>query len=102
MRMFDPLGLMDPMIEASHILIESQTVIGLRLAGMAGFWPMGQAETQKMVDEKLQAGLDAGQAALWAGLSGASPSQIAMAALKPVRRETKSNAKRLQRKAGGA
>ncbi len=98
MRMFDPFGLIGPALEAAEILAESQVVIGLRLAGMAGFWPMGQAETKRMVTEKMQASLDSGHAALRAGMSGASPAQVAMAAMAPVRSKTRSNAKRLQRK----
>jgi hypothetical protein len=88
-------------MEASRIMAESQTVIGLRLAGMAGFWPMGQAETGRMVMEKLEAGALAAGAAFQAGMAGGNASEIAMAAMKPVRRRTRANARRLSRKAGG-
>ena len=101
MRMFDPFDLLRPALEAAEIMAESQLVIGLRLAGMAGFWPMAKAENARMLNEKLQAGLDVGHAALLAGMSGASPSQVAMAAMAPVRRKTRANAKRLQRHASG-
>ena len=89
-------------LEAGRILAESQVVIGLRLAGMAGFWPMGQGETGRMVAEKLRAGQQSGVAALAAGLAGGNPAQIALAAMKPVGKRTRANARRLTRKAGGA
>jgi len=50
-----PFDAMRPALEVSRMLIEAQQVIALRLAGMAGFWPMGQAETSRMVEEKLEA-----------------------------------------------
>lgn len=101
MRMFDPFDLLRPALEAAEIIAESQVIIGLRLAGMAGFWPMAKAENARMLSEKLQASLDVGHAALKAGMLGASPSQVAMAAMAPVRRTTRANAKRLQRKVSG-
>ena len=85
--------------EAGRILAESQLVIGLRLAGLAGVWPMGQAETGRMVVEKLAASLQSGEAAMRAGLGGGSLPQIALAAMKPVGRRTRANARRLTRKA---
>jgi hypothetical protein len=101
MRFFDPFDFMQPAIEAAEIMAEAQIVIGLRLAGMAGFWPMAKAENARMVSEKLQAGIDMGHAAMTASLAGASPSQLAMAVMAPMHRKTRSNAKRLQRKASG-
>ena len=56
--------------EATRIMAESHVVIGLRLAGLAGFWPMEQAETGRMLAEKLRAGQKASTAALRAGLAG--------------------------------
>lgn len=88
-------------LEATRIMAESQVVIGLRLAGMAGFWPMGQAETGLMVQEKLRAGLQSGEAAMRAGFAGGSLPEIALAAMKPVGKRTRSNVRRLVRKANG-
>jgi hypothetical protein len=101
MRMFDPFGLLAPMLEASKMMAEAQVVIGLRVAGMAGLWPMAETEANRMVEEKLHAGMDAAQAMLRAGMAGQSPSAVAMAAMKPLRHKTKANARRLQRQAGG-
>jgi hypothetical protein len=97
----NPFDFMRPMLEASRILTESQTVIGLRLSGMAGFWPMEQAETGKMVMEKLQASVASAGAMMQAGMAGKGLNDIAMAAMKPVRRQTRVNARRLTRKSLG-
>lgn len=101
MRFLTPFDFMRPVIEASRIMADSQSVIGLRLAGMAGFWPMGQAETNRMVSEKVNASIDSAGAALKSGMAGDSLPDMAMAAMKPYRHKTKSNARRLQRKVAG-
>lgn len=87
-------------VEAARIITESQLVIGLRLAGFAGFWPMDGAEAPRMLAEKLQAGAMASGAALRVGLAGGSLPEIALAAMQPVRRRTRANARRLRRKLG--
>lgn len=101
MRLVTPFDFLAPALEASTLLAEAQMVIGLRLAGLAGLWPMGQAETQRMLSEKLSAGLESAHAALRAGMAGDSLPDVAMAAMKPLRQKTKSNARRLRRKATG-
>jgi len=101
MRIVTPFDFLAPALEASTMLAEAQMVIGLRLAGLAGFWPMGRAESNRMVTEKLSAGMDSAHAALRAGMAGNSLPDVAMAAMKPLRQKTKSNARRLRRKATG-
>ena len=101
MKFMTPFDFMVPVLEASRIMAESQMVIGMRLAGMAGLWPMAQSETNRMMSEKLSAGLDSAHAALRSGMAGGSISDVAMAAMKPVRAKTRANAKRLQRKVTG-
>ncbi len=95
-----PFDLWRASVEATRIAAESQLVIGLRLAGFAGLWPMGQAESARMLVEKVTASLQAGEAALRTGLAGGSLPQIALAAMHPVGRRTRANARRLTRKAG--
>lgn len=87
-------------LEAGQIMAESQAVIGMRLAGMAGLWPMGAAENTRMVTEKLEAGAQAQRAALKSAISGGSLADIARAAMKPVGIRTKENVRRLTRKTG--
>jgi hypothetical protein len=95
------LDFLAPAVELSRMAAEAQMVIALRMAGMAGFWPMGQAEGQRMVTEKMQAAMAASRAAVKAGMAGQGPADVAMAAMKPVRRRTRANAARLTRKATG-
>ncbi len=101
MKLMTPMDFMAPALEASRILAESQMVIGMRLAGMAGLWPMARSETERMLAEKLSAGLAATQAALQTGMAGGSLSDVAMAAMRPVRAQTRANAMRLQRNVAG-
>jgi hypothetical protein len=96
----NPLDYWRASIEAVRIMTESQVVIGLRLAGFAGFWPMDGAEGPRMLAEKLQAGAMSSGAALRVGLAGGSLPEIALAAMKPVRRRTRANARRLRRELG--
>lgn len=98
MRYFTVFDFIRPAIEASKIMADAQVVIGLRVAGMAGFWPMGQAETDRMVAEKMSAGLDAAGAAMRSAMAGGSLPDVALAAMRPVRSKTKSNVRRLSRK----
>lgn len=86
-------------LQATQIMADSHTVIALRLTGMAGLWPMGKAENQRMVSEKMSAGTHATRAALRVGLAGGSLPMIAMAAMKPVGLRTRANVKRLTKKA---
>ena len=94
-----PHGYWRIVLQASQILTESHTVIALRLSGMAGLWPMAEVENQRMISEKLTAATQATHAAIRTGASGGSLSDIAMAAMKPVGRRTKANAKRLTKAA---
>lgn len=94
----NPFDILRASVEATRIAAESQVVIGLRLAGLAGFWPMGQAEAGRMLSEKVTASLQAGEAALRTGLAGGSLPQIALAAMHPVGRKTRANAHRLTRR----
>ena len=84
-----------PAIEAGLMAAEAQAVIAMRLAGMAGLWPVAPQEGLIMLAEKVAAGQDATMAALGAGLRGASAPEVALAAMAPYRRRTQANARRL-------
>ncbi|PZQ99977.1 MAG: antibiotic ABC transporter [Cereibacter sphaeroides] len=81
----------------TRVMMESQMVIAMRLWGMAGGWPMTAAEQTRMVTEKVAAAQASGLAVARALVSGAGPGKVAMAALKPVRKRTSANVKRLSR-----
>ena len=99
MRFFTPFDFIRPALEASKIMRDAQVVIGLRVAGMAGFWPMGKAETDRMVSEKLHAGVDSVHAAMRSAIAGGNLPDVAMAAMRPVGHKTQANKRRLSRKA---
>lgn len=101
MRFYDPFDLMRPSLEMAAMAREAQVVIGLRLAGFAGLWPMAPGEAEQMLAEKLQAAHGARHAALHAALAGAGASEIAMAALAPLRQRTRANAQRLEQAVAG-
>jgi hypothetical protein len=83
------------------MLVEAQMVIGMRMLGMMGLWPVTPSETARMSSEKLVAVQKADLAATRAALAGKGLIGVADAALKPIRRRTTSNAKRLARRGPG-
>jgi predicted lipoprotein len=74
---------------------EANTVIALRTLGMMGLWNVARDEDQRMVSEKTDAFAKSAIAAGAAMARGASPDQIAMAAIRPLRHKTKPNVARL-------
>lgn len=99
MRFPSPLDFWRPAIEAGQMLAEAQLVIGLRLAGLAGGWSLPAGEVPRMIGEKLEASTASARAVINSGLAGDSLPEMAMAGLKPLRRRTRANARRLRRKA---
>ena len=75
--------------------IESQTVIAMRTAAMIGVLPQDPSENLRMFQEKSEAAGEAMVAAVRAAGRGAQVDQVMSAALRPYRRRTKANAKRL-------
>jgi hypothetical protein len=92
-----PLQLWTLGVRTGVMLAEAQTVIVLRLWGMAGLWPVSPAESTRMVTEKWPAFLGAFGAAGAAALQGHGPHLIATAALRPIARKTRANSRRLVR-----
>lgn len=95
MRIPDMQDFFLPAMETGLMLAEAQVVIALRLAGLAGLWPVGEDEGVRMVAEKLEAGQASATAALWAGMGGATAGEVALAAIAPLRDRTRANARRL-------
>jgi hypothetical protein len=79
----------------SRLMAETQTVMTLRLLGMAGVWPVAPGENNRMVSEKAPAFARAQLAMTRAAMRGARPDQIIAAGLKPLGRKTGSNSRRL-------
>jgi len=77
---------------------ESQMVIALRMAGMMGLVQQDATEPQRMVIEKADAASEALHAALRAAGRGERADRIMAAALRPYRRRTRANMRRLSGK----
>lgn len=96
-----PTQLMKLSIQSGLILVEAQMVIGMRLLGMMGLWRVTASEPHRMVSEKVVAASESLAAAGRATLRGQAPAAVAAAAMKPIRRRTSANAKRLARRGPG-
>jgi hypothetical protein len=83
------------------MLAEAQMVIGMRMLGMAGLWRVTPGENTRMVSEKLAAVQESAVAVTRATLQGKAPAIVAEHALKPIRRRTSANTRRLVRRGPG-
>ena len=84
-------------VRTAQMLAEANAVIAFRVMGMAGGWPVSPSESSRMVLEKGPAFMRAYGDATVAAMKGKRLDEIAEAALKPIGRKTRSNAKRLSR-----
>ena len=82
-------------MQASMIMAEAQAVIAMRVWGMAGLWAVTPQENDRMVSEKFDAYTRAVTAAGQAAMVG---SDVAKAAMKPIRQATRANVKRLAKR----
>jgi hypothetical protein len=96
-----PTQMMELSIRTSIMLAEAQMVIGMRMMGMMGLWRVHPSENTRMSTEKVAAFGQAAMASSQALMAGKSPAVVAAAALKPIRRKTASNVKRLARRGPG-
>jgi hypothetical protein len=81
--------------ETALMALETQMIIAMRLGGMAGYWNVTKSENNLMGTEKVAAVQASVFAAAAAIMLGATPTGIALAAIKPVRRKTTANVRRL-------
>ncbi len=81
--------------QMTQIAFDSQMVIAMRTAGMMGLVRQDTNEPSRMVLEKADAANEAMTAVIRAAARGARADQVVSAALRPYRRRTKANAKRL-------
>lgn len=77
------------------LLIESQIVVAYRTLGLAGFRHVSPNESHRMVTEKVPAFTEAALAASRAAMLGKRPDEIMGEWVRPLRRETRSNIRRL-------
>ncbi|SFR34248.1 hypothetical protein [Litoreibacter janthinus] len=93
-----PLDHWQNALQLGMMTMEANAVIGMRIWGMAGFWAVTDSENQRMISEKAEAAKQGMMAAGLATMKGQRPDQVLAAAIKPVRRKTRANSKRLAKR----
>lgn len=84
-------------IRFASLMLEAQSVVALRMMGMAGMIPAHSGENCRMIEEKGPAMQRAFMAATRAAWAGKRPDQVFSAAMTPVSDRVRSNRKRLSR-----
>jgi hypothetical protein len=84
-------------MELTSLMVETQMVMTYRMLGMFGLWSVAPGESRRMVAEKAPAFTEAAIAASRAAMAGLRPDEVMGAWMKPLRRKTRSNARRLGR-----
>jgi hypothetical protein len=92
------IGVWRTWIDATRFAIEAQQVMALRLMRLAVGDMAAAGEAQRMVTEKIAAGLAAQTAAATALIAGASLPAITRSAARPYRRRVRANHRRLTRR----
>lgn len=95
---FNPGDMMVLGMEMARLMFEAQTVITLRMLGMAGFWGTSRGEDRRMIVEKQKAFARAGTEMWIAAITGKPADKIAGAGVRTLRRTTSANVTRLTRK----
>ena len=80
--------------DAWRLGMSASTVIGLRTLKIAGAGPQGEAETKRMMAEKIDAGMALQAMALRGGL-GATPASASVRTLAHYQRRVNANLRRL-------
>ncbi len=97
-RTATPFDLWSTTLQFTFLAIETQSVMTMRLLGMAGLWNVTKSENARMMDEKSPALMRSMTDAAAVAMTGARPDQIMATAIKPLRAKTRSNANRLSRR----
>jgi hypothetical protein len=83
--------------QISMMMMEAQSVISMRLMGMAGLWSVSPQENTRMVTEKMKAMLKSATDSGSVTIRGGSADEITAAAIAPMRNATRANSKRLKK-----
>jgi len=78
-----------------ELLVETQLVVAMRLAGMVGLWPVEGDETTRMFAEKGPALMGAASDAQSAALAGLRIDEVMLAAITPLTGAARDNRLRL-------
>lgn len=85
------------LLQFSRLAIESQMIVGLRLAGMMGLTTQAPGEPFRMVAEKQAAVTESIFAMASAAGRGASAERVMSLGLRPYGKRTRANSRRLSR-----
>ena len=85
-------------IRMSSLMVESQSVVAMRVMGFGGIWSLPPSEGYRMVTEKSPAMLKSWWGMQQAISRGANPERVLAAWTGPLEREARSNRKRLARR----
>ncbi|SHH95227.1 hypothetical protein [Marivita hallyeonensis] len=85
-------------MQMGFVLAEAHGVIAMRLLGAMGVWSVPKTENSRMLNEKVFAFVKGSTDASLAAIAGNTPDVVAAAAIKPIRRATYYNHKRLTRR----
>lgn len=91
----DIFSLFSLQAKAATLMLETQTVMALRILGLTGALPARQDEHVVMFTEKAPALARSFAAGNRAMMSGKRPDQIMVAAMTPLSRKVRANRKRL-------
>ena len=98
MNAITPSDLVRTSLGLGMLAAETQMVMAMRIAGMAGAWSVLPSENRRMVDEKGPAFTEAAYVAWMAAISGKRPDQVLDAWTSSLRKKTGGNARRLIRR----
>lgn len=93
----NPITLLSLNVKLVSLMLDTQTVMAMRLMGMAGALPQARGENSRMMNEKGPAMFKAYQAATQAAIAGGRPDQILTAAMVPVSKKVRANRRRLMK-----
>ena len=98
MRQSSPYEFIRASADLALLAWETQMVMAMRIAGMAGMWSVVPSENDRMVSEKGPAFAEAAAAATMALARGSGPAAVTQAWMRPLRRRTGANARRLSKR----
>jgi hypothetical protein len=93
----NPLSILTLQSQFAALMLETQTVMALRIMGMSGAIPSRRGENSRMVAEKGPAMLKSMAAGTKAAMAGKQPDEIMTAAMAPLSRKVRANRKRLMK-----
>ena len=85
-------------LQAGWLVTEAQSVVAMRIMGIAGIWSVTPDERQRMLSEKAHAFTKSFTDAQRAVIAGQSSDRITAAALEPILQTARANRKRLAKR----